>query len=112
MKKIYSLLTIVVLLFGSFKVNAQNDGIAMTLLPHLSYNNYYNPGIPIDQKFVVGVGISNINLGLYNSSIKYKNLYNFDQDVPTSLDLNKFINSLDEHDNFINSNFSLDLLRL
>lgn len=112
MKKIYSLLTIVVLLFGSFKVNAQNDGIAMTLLPHLSYNNFYNPGIPIEQKFVVGVGISNINLGLYNSSIKYKNLYNFDQDVPTSLDLNKFINSLDEHDNFINSNFSLDLLRL
>ncbi len=112
MKKIYSLLTIVVLLFGSFKVKAQNDGIAMTLLPHLSYNNFYNPGISIDQKFVLGVGVSNINLGLYNSSIKYNNLYNFDQGVATSLDLNNFINSLDEHDNFINTNFSLDILRL
>lgn len=110
MKKIYSLLIIVVLLFGNFTAKAQQDGISMTLLPHLSYNNFYNPGIPIDQNVVVGIGISNINLGVYNSSIKYKNLYNFG--TPLELDLNQFINSLDEHDNFINTNFSIDLLRV
>lgn len=112
MKKIYSLLILIVLLFGNFTAKAQQDGIAMTLLPHLSYNNFYNPGIPIDQNVVVGVGISNISLGVYNSSIKYRNLYNFDLGTPLELDLNKFINSLEEHDNFINTNFSIDLLRV
>lgn len=109
MKRIYSLL-IIVLLLGNVTVKAQNDGISMTLLPHLAYNNFYNPGIPVEQDIVVGFGISNIGLGVYNSSIKYKNLYNFDNGL-TTLDLNNLINSLDEHDNFINTNVSVDLLR-
>lgn len=111
MKKIYSLLIALVLLFGNKTVKAQNDGIALTLLPHFTYNNYYNPAIPIESKVVFGVGISNLNFSLYNSSIKYNNLYSFENNVPTALDVNKLINSLDEHDNFINTNFSIDLLR-
>ena len=112
MKKIYKFLTIVVLLFGSLTAKAQNDGIALTLLPHLSYNNFYNPGIRIDQKVVFGVGISNVGLSVYNSSVRYNDLYKFENGVPTALDLNNFIQSLEEHDNYINTDFSLDLVRL
>ena len=112
MKKLYRLLVIVALLFGSMTAKAQNDGISMTLLPHLSYNNYYNPSIPIESKVVLGLGISNLHFSIYNSSVKYNNLYGFENGVPVSLDANKFINSLDEHDNFINTNFSIDLARV
>lgn len=112
MKKIYKFLTIVVLLFASLTAKAQNDGIALTLLPHLSYNNFYNPGIRIDQKVVFGVGISNVGLSVYNSSVRYNDLYKFENGVPTALDLNNFIQSLEEHDNHINTDFSLDLVRL
>lgn len=92
---------------------AQNDGIALTLLPHLSYNNYYNPGAPIESKFVLGAGVSNIGVSVFNSSIRYKNMFGFNENgVPNSIDANKFINSLEEHDNFITTNFSMDILRL
>lgn len=112
MKKIYKLFVIIVLLFGSITAKAQNDGIALTLLPHLSYNNFYNPSVPLESNVVFGVGISNVGFSVYNSSIKYKNLYGFEGETPVSLDANKFINSLDEHDNFINTNFSLDIIRV
>ncbi len=112
MKKIYKLFVIIVLLFGSTTAKAQNDGIALTLLPHLSYNNFYNPSVPLESNVVFGVGISNVGFSVYNSSIKYKNLYGFEGETPVSLDANKFINSLDEHDNFINTNFSLDIIRV
>ncbi|MBQ8222948.1 MAG: hypothetical protein IJZ87_06355 [Bacteroidales bacterium] len=112
MKKIYKLFVIMALLFGGMTAKAQNDGITMTLLPHLSYNNYYNPSVPTESKVVLGLGISNLHFSVYNSSIKYNNLYNFENGVPVTLNANQFINSLDEHDNFINTNFSIDLARV
>ena len=112
MKKIYRLFIIMVLSLVSMTSKAQNDGISLTLLPNSSYNNFYNPGIPVDSKLVFGVGLSNIGFSVYNSSIRYNNLYGFVNGVPEILDANKFINSLDEHDNYINSNFSLDIVRL
>lgn len=112
MKKIYRFLIVAVLLLSTLTSKAQNDGITLTLLPHLSYNNFYNPGIPNESKFVFGLGISNIGFSVYNSSIKYNNLFTFENKVPTILDANKFINSLDEHDNFINTNISFDIFRL
>lgn len=110
MKKIYILLAIA-FMFVTTSVKAQNDGITMTLLPHLSYNNYYNPAMPIDSKVVFGVGISNIGVSVYNSSIKYKNILANDANGLMTLNANNFINSLDEHDNFINTNASLDIIR-
>lgn len=112
MKRLLYKIMTVVLLFGSLTARSQNDGIALTLLPHLSYNNFYNPGIPIDSKIVFGVGVSNIGFSLYNSSIKYKNLYNFNNNTPISIDANKFIDNLNERDNFINSNLSIDIARI
>lgn len=111
MKKIYGFLIVIILLFGNFEANAQNEGLALSLLPNQPYSNFYNPGVRVNQKFILGVGVSNINVGIYNSSIKYNNLYTHGAGV-SALDLNKFINSLDEHDNFLSTNFSMDILRI
>lgn len=111
MKNIYRIILTIVLSMTMFAAKSQNDGISMTLLPHLSYNNFYNPGISIDKKYVIGVGLSNVHFSVYNSSIRYNNLIT-DNDGNMILDANKFINSLDEHDNFINTNLSLDILRV
>ena len=75
MKKIYRLFIIMMLVLMANTSKAQNDGISLTLLPHFSYNNFYNPAIPVESNFVVGVGVSNIGLSVFNSSIRYDNLY-------------------------------------
>lgn len=112
MKKIYRFFAIMTLLLTTVVSKAQNDGITLTLLPHFSYNNMYNPAIPVESRTVIGVGVSNINFSVFNSSIKYNNLYTFHNDGSVSLDANRFIKSLDEHDNFINSNVSMDIFRI
>ena len=111
MKMIYRLFIIMMLVLMANTSKAQNDGISLTLLPHFSYNNFYNPAIPVESNFVVGVGVSNIGLSVFNSSIRYDNLYSVVDGV-SYFDANKFINSLEEHDNFINSNFSMDIFRI
>ncbi|MBR4155263.1 MAG: hypothetical protein IKU01_00980 [Bacteroidales bacterium] len=111
MKKIYKFLIITVLAFVTLTAKAQNDGISLTLLPNFSYNNFYNPGVPVTSNGYFGVGLSNINLSVYNSNIKYNNLYEFSDGMPVAFDANKFLNSLDENENFINTNFSLDIAR-
>lgn len=113
MKKIYKFLAVLMVsLCGLSTATAQNDGISLTLLPHSTYNNFYNPAISIDAKYVLGLGISNVGLALHNTSIKYENLYKFENNVPIAIDANKFINSLKEHNNLIGTHFSLDMLRL
>ena len=111
MKKIYSLLITLVLLLGNIAVKAQNEGMALSLLPNQPYNNFYNPGVRVNQKFILGLGVSNVNIGVYNTSIKYNNLFTQESGI-SALDLNKFINSLDDHDNYIGTNFSMDILRV
>ena len=66
MKKIYRIFVIIALLLTTITSKAQNDGIALTLLPHFSYNNMYNPAIPVESKLVVGIGISNVNFSVFN----------------------------------------------
>ncbi len=113
MKKIYRIFVLLIMMSLTMASKAQNDGIALTLLPHLSYNNYYNPAIPVESKFVFGVGVSNVGVSVFNSSVRYNNIFGFDANgLPNSIDANKFINSLDEHDNLINANLSMDVLRL
>lgn len=106
MKKLYKYLIVIALVCFSFVSKAQNDGIGFTLLPQMPYANYYNPGINVPYNYVLGIGFSNINVSMYNSSIKYKNLYGSDKTV---LDAVKFVNSLND-DNTINTNFSMDLV--
>ena len=112
MKKISRILLIMVLVLSAMTSKAQNDGMSLTLLPNTSYSNMYNPAIPIEYRFVAGAVFSNIGFSIYNSSVRYHNLYNFSDGVPVAFNANQFINSLEEHDNYINSNFSMDILRL
>lgn len=108
MKKLYKYLIVIALVCSSFVSKAQNDGIGFTLLPQIPYGNYYNPGIRVDNRGMVGVAFSNINFSMYNSSVKYSNLYGSDKSV---VDAVKFVNSL-KNDNVINTNFSLDLVNV
>lgn len=108
MKKLYKYLIVIALVCSSFVSKAQNDGIGFTLLPQIPYGNYYNPGIRMEQRGMVGVAFSNINFSMYNSSVKYSNLYGSDKSV---VDAVKFVNSL-KNDNVINTNFSLDLVNV
>lgn len=106
MKKLFRFLTVAALVCSSFLTQAQNDGISFTLMPQIPYSNYYNPGIKVPYNGIVGVGISNFNVAMYNSSVKYSNLFSDE----TTLDAVKFVNSLDDVDNNINMNFSMDLV--
>ena len=108
MKKLYRFLIVAALLCSSLVTKAQNEGLVFSLMPQIPYNNYLNPGIRVPYNGIVGVGFSNINFSIYNSSIKYNNIIttSHGEDV---IDGVKFINSLDENDNYFNFNMSMDL---
>lgn len=108
MKKLYKYLMVIALACLSLVSKAQNDGIGFTLLPQMPYANYYNPGIRVQNNGIVGVLIPNMNISMYNSSIRYKNLYGSRQNV---IDAVKLVNSLND-DNFINANLSMDIVNV
>ncbi|MBR6438929.1 MAG: hypothetical protein IKS65_07100 [Bacteroidales bacterium] len=112
MKKLYKFLVVIALVCSSFVAKAQNDGVIFTLLPQLPYVNYYNPGIRVPYNGVIGFGISNIGVSVYNSSIKYSNIYTTNAAGEDVIDAAKFINSLDDQDNVFNFNFSMDILNI
>lgn len=108
MKKFYKFFVVIALVCSSLLSKAQNDGIGFTLLPQMPYANFYNPGIRVQYNGMVGVAFSNFNVAMFNSSVRFNNLYGNDKSV---IDLTKFANSLDD-DNNINANFSLDVLNV
>jgi len=112
MKKLYRFLIVAVLICSSFVTKAQNDGVVFTLMPQMPYSNYLNPGIKVPYRGIVGVGFSNISFSIYNSSIKYTNIYSTNSKGEEVIDGMKFINSLDENDNYFNFNMSMDLLNV
>lgn len=105
MKKIFRLLIIVTLVGSSLVTKAQNDGIGYTLLPQMPYSNYYNPGINVPYRGMVGVAFSNINLAMFNSGLQYKNMLTDDETV---IDGVKLVEGLDDYDNVFNTSFSMD----
>lgn len=109
MKKIYRFLIIAVLVCSSLATKAQNDGLVFSLMPHIPYNNFLNPGIRVPYNGLVGVGFSNFNVSVYNSSIRYSNIFISDDDGGV-VDGVKFVNSLKEQDNFFNFNMSMDFV--
>lgn len=112
MKKLVRLFLVVAAIAASLVTKAQNDGITFTLLPQMPYTNYLNPGIRVPYKGVFGIGVSNINYSIFNSSIRYNNIYGQNAQGEDVIDAVKLVNSLDEHDNFINGNFSFDVLNV
>lgn len=99
-------------LCGLSTAKAQNDVISLTFLPNSTYQNFFNPGISVDAKTVIGIGISNLGASYHNSNIRYNNIFNVQDNKPISIDANRFINSLKDHNNLIGVHFSLDMLRL
>ncbi len=105
MKKIFRLLIIAVLICSSLATKAQNDGIGFTLLPQMPYSNYYNPGINVPYRGMVGMAFSNVNAAVFNSSIKYNDMLGKNETVIDGVAL---VNNLDEFDNVFNTSISLD----
>ena len=112
MKKLYKFLIVIVLACSSMVANAQMDGVTFTLLPQMPYSNYYNPGIRVPYKGMIGIGVSNINVSVFNSSVIYKNLYTTNAAGEEVIDGEGLINSLEEQDNFLNFDMSMDLLNV
>lgn len=112
MKKIYRFLIVAALVCSSFLAKAQNDGITFTLLPQLPYANYFNPGIRVPYNGMFGVGVSNINLSIFNSSVKYNNIFGTNSSGEEVIDAAKLVNSLQEQDNFVNTNFSMEIFNI
>lgn len=112
MKRLYRFLVVIALVCSTFIGKAQNDGVIFTLMPNMPYSNFLNPGIRVPYNGMVGVGISNINIAIYNSSIKYNNIYGINKDGEEVIDGVRFINSLEEQDNYFNLNFSMDFLNV
>lgn len=112
MKKTLKLLAVIALICSAFAAKAQNEGIVFTLMPQIPYSNYFNPGVRVPYKGFLGIGISNVSVSYYNSSIKASNLYGVNEAGEDVIDADKFIKSLDAQDNILNFNFSLDILNV
>lgn len=112
MKKIYRILAISLLIVISMTSRAQNDGVTFSLMPQMPYQNFFNPGIRVSYKGVVGLGISNVSFAAYNSGLKYGNIYSTDENGDMYIDGVKFVDGLKEQGNCLNSTFSIDLLNV
>lgn len=112
MKRLYRLFVLLALICLTAGAKAQNDGVTFTLLPQMPYSNFFNPGIRVPYKAIVGVGVSNINLSVYSSSLKYGNIYGKNAAGEDVIDGVKLFNSLEEQDNFINFNMSFDVFNI
>ncbi len=110
MKRTYRLFLAVLFVLTAISAEAQNEGLTLSLLRDMPYNNYLNPGNRVKYNGIVGFGISNINLGVLNTSIKYDNIYRFENGAPVAIDANKFIQNLNDYDNSVRADFSLDML--
>ena len=110
MKRLYRFLIVLALATATFTADAQNDGIAFTLMPHNPYSNFLNPGIRVPYNGMVGVAFSNINFSIYNSSVTYGNIYSTNASGQEVIDAIKVLNGLNDTGNFINSNISLDFI--
>ena len=112
MKKLYKFLIAAALICTSYFAKAQNDGLTFTLLPQMPYTNYINPGIRVPYNGFFGLGVSNIAYSIYNSSIKYNNLFSTTSSGEEVVDAVKLVNSLEEQGNFIQTKFSFDILNI
>lgn len=112
MKRIYRLAFLLVLLCYSWVSNAQNDVASFSLMRLSPYVNYYNPGIRVPYKGVFGLGISNFNVSVNNSSIRYNNIFSPDAAGGVIIDGKKLVNSLKEEGNYVGANFNLDLINI
>lgn len=110
MRKIYKYLIVMALVSFSFASKAQNDGFTFTLLPHIPFSNYYNPGVRVPYNGIAGGIFSNFNLSVYNSTLKYRDIYSIKPDGTEVIDGVQIVNSLKEYDNYLNMNMSLDLI--
>lgn len=105
------ILTVLSLITLLFTTTAQE--VPVTHFMYLNpYRLYTDPSASTPYNGYVGIpAIGNLNFGLYNSSIRYNNLFTTDKaGYPTTLTVNKFINSLDPNKNFLNLSLNEEIL--
>lgn len=110
MKKIYRIFAVIALICTFLTSNAQVDRLSLTLLPRMPFSNLNNPGIRVNYNGMFGIGLSNFDVSLYNSSLLYDNIYRFENGEPVAIDGVKLINGLQEQGNSLRTDLSLDIV--
>lgn len=99
MRKIFKFFVIAAFMLCSATSYAQNEGVLISLLPQLPYSNYFNPGIRVPYKGLIGFGVS---ASLRNSFAK--------DSSSGQMTLNDFYNNLDDKNNQFSASFTEDVL--
>ena len=93
-----------------FFSSAQN----LDITHFMSYQSasYSDPSLMPDSKFYITIpAIGSLHVGLYNSSVKYKKLFETDAEGhPVKITPNTFVNSLSEKNNFIHFSVNEEIL--
>lgn len=99
MRKIFKFFVIAAFMLCSATSYAQNEGVLISLLPQLPYSNYFNPGIRVPYKGLIGFGVS---ASLRNSFAK--------DSSSDKVTLNDFYKNLDDKNNQFSASFTVDVL--
>lgn len=111
MKKLYSILFVLMLALMVGTINAQT----VSPVDFMRYNPYQmnaNPATDLPYESVMAFFLGNIGLDIQNTTLRYDNLFEFDaQGRPSTVNLRQFANSLKE-DNFLGINTNIELFTL
>lgn len=111
MKKLHKVLLAIALAWVVGAAEAQN----VSPVDFMRFNPYQinaNPATDLPYESVMSILIGNFNLGMQNTSLRYDNLFEFDeQGRPALINLRQFANSV-KKDNYLGFNASVDLFTL
>ena len=111
MKKIVFIIFVLALMMGMNAAKAQQVS-PVDFMKMNPYQMKSNPAAKLPYESVMSIAIGNTNLSLQHTGLRYDNFFDFDaQDVPTTLNLIKLANGLNES-NFLGINSETQLFTL
>ena len=111
MKKIVFIIFVLALMMGMNAAKAQQVS-PVDFMKMNPYQMKSNPAAKLPYESVMSIAIGNTNLSLQHTGLRYDNFFDFDaQDVPTTLNLRKLANGLNES-NFLGINSETQLFTL